>query len=181
MTFRFDKLTTKAQEAVVAAQNLATSRGNPQIDPIHLLVALLEEVDGIVRPLLEKMNVDISRLRGVVDSELGRLTTVSGGASPSVGKELSNVLDKAMEESQAMRDDFVSTEHLLLALTEVDSTAKHTLEINGVGRHDVEAALPAVRGSAHVTDQNPEGKFQALEKYGIRFSRALRTRENLIR
>ena len=167
MTFRFDKLTIKAQEAVAAAQSLANSRGNPQVDPVHLLTALLEEVDGIVKPLLEKMGVDITRLSGVVESELGHLPTVSGGASPTVGKALADVLQKAMDESQAMQDEFISTEHLLLALTAVESKAKHVLEINGVGRKDVEATLPAIRGGGRVTDQSPEDKFQALEKYGI--------------
>ena len=167
MTFRFEKLTMKAQEAVAAAQSLANSRGNPQVDPVHLLTALLEEVDGIVKPLLEKIGVNIPQLSGVVESELGHLPTVTGGASPTVGKALADVLQQATDESQAMQDEFISTEHLLLALTVVDSKAKHLLEINGVGRKDVEAALPAIRGGARVTDQNPEDKFQALEKYGI--------------
>lgn len=167
MTFRFEKLTIKAQEAVAAAQSLANSRGNPQVDPVHLLAALLEEVDGIVKPLLEKIGVDIAQLSGVVESELGHLPSATGGASPTVGKALADVLQKAMDASLAMQDEFISTEHLLLALTEVDSKAKNVLEINGVARKDVEAALPAIRGGARVADQNPEDKFQALEKYGI--------------
>ncbi len=167
MTFRFEKLTNKGQEAVAAAQSLATTQGNPQIDPVHLLITLLEERDGLVKPILEKIGVDIERLLQTAGSELDKLPSVSGGAAPSVGKELGMVFQQAMDESVAMKDEFISTEHLLLALTQVDSKAKTIFEINGIARRDIEATLPEIRGTARVTDQSPEGKFQALERYGI--------------
>ena len=167
MTFRFEKLTVKGQEAVAAAQNLAVSRGNPQIEPIHLLITLVEEVDGLVKPILEKIGVDFDQLRSTAEADLSNLPTVSGGAAPNPGKELGEVLQQAMNESTAMQDEFVSTEHLLLALADVDSSAKRVLEINGINRRDIESVLPQIRGSARVTDQTPEGKFQALERYGI--------------
>ena len=167
MTFRFDKLTVKSQEAIAAAQNLATARGNPQIDPVHLLITLVEELDGLVTPILEKIGVDLDRLRKTARADLEQLPSVSGGAPPTVGKELGEVLQKAMDESVAMQDEFVSTEHLLLALTEVESKAKKIFEVNGVARSDIEGVLPEIRGNANVTDQTPEDKFQALDRYGI--------------
>lgn len=165
MAFRPDKLTVKAQEAVQSAQQLAESQGNPQVLPLHLLKALLDEQQGIVRPLLEKIGIHLSQLRGIIEADLKKLPRGSGGqvgASPALMK----VLDKATQQADTMKDAFVSTEHLLLALTQVDDQAQRVLKLNGVGETDVLNALKSVRGSQQVTDQNPEEKYQALEKYG---------------
>lgn len=172
MAFRFDKLTVKAQEALQRAQETAADAGNPQIEPLHLLSALLGEQEGIVRPVLAKMNANVAQLSQIVESELGRLprasgNSASGGSPPGVGSELNKVLETAQAEAEAMKDEFVSTEHLLLALAKTKTKAKETLELNAISEKDVLAALQQVRGSARVTDQEPEGKFQALEKYGI--------------
>ncbi|QDU90674.1 Chaperonin protein ClpB [Pirellulimonas nuda] len=167
MPFRFDKLTIKAQESVQRAQELAAERGNPQIEPLHLLLALVDETDGVVRPLLDKLGVNAGQLRGIVQSELGRIATVSGGAPPAPSKELQAVFDAAQAKADEMRDEFVSTEHLLLGLATTKGKAKDTLGLSGVDAKDILTALQSVRGSARVTDQAPEGKFQALEKYGI--------------
>jgi ATP-dependent Clp protease ATP-binding subunit ClpB len=162
-----DKLTVKAQEAVQRAQSLAADRGNPQIEALHLLRALADESEGVVRPILEKIGTNRSQLDKIVDAELGHLPKVSGGAAPPVGESLMKVLDAAQKQAEAMKDDFVSTEHLLLALTQVDSKAKNVLKLNAIDEAVLLKALQAVRGSARVTDQNPEEKFQALQKYGI--------------
>jgi ATP-dependent Clp protease ATP-binding subunit ClpB len=167
MPFRFDKLTIKAQEAVAGAQNLAAERGNPEIDPLHLLSTLLSEKDGLVRPLLEKIGVNLGQLSNQVNSELGRLPKSSGGSQPNPNRALKQVLEGSAKEAQQMQDEFVSVEHLLLALTKNDSTARNLLQGNGVRDKDVLNALKDVRGSGRVTDQNPEDKFQALKKYGI--------------
>ncbi len=167
MTFRFDRLTIKAQEAVAGAQTLAADRGHPEIDPTHLLASLLKESDGVVGPILERIGANRGQLEQVVESELGHFPRVAGGAPPQPGKALDNVLQAARREADTMKDDYVSTEHLLLALTKVDSKAKNVLQLNAVGESDVLKALRSVRGSARVTDQNPEAKFQALERYGI--------------
>ncbi|NLF09984.1 MAG: ATP-dependent chaperone ClpB [Pirellulaceae bacterium] len=167
MAFRFEKLTLKAQEAVVRAQELASEKGNSQIDPLHLLAALLTESDGIVEPILEKVGVNRSQLDKIVQAELNHFAKVSGGAPPQVGRELNQVLEAAQREADAMRDEFVSTEHLLLALTKVDSKAKNILKLNAITEADLLKVLQAVRGSTRVTDQTPEGKYQALERYGI--------------
>src|SRR5436190_2176026 len=167
MPFRFDKLTIKAQEAVARAQELASEAGNPQIEAVHLLAALLDEGEGIVRPVLEKMGANIAQLDQIVDAELKHLPKSTGGSPPGVGSQLSKVLDAAQAEADSMKDDFVSTEHLLLALAGTPSKAQDVLQLNAITKDKVLGALRAVRGSARVTDQTPGGKFQALEKYGI--------------
>ncbi len=168
MAFRFDKLTIKAQEAVQRRQELAADRGNPQIDPLHLLASLLAEEEGIVKPLLEKIGVNQAQLDRMVDSELNHLPKATGSVgSPSINPALSQVLEAAQNEAATMKDDFVSTEHLLLALAKVDSKAKNILKLNAITDKQLLEAMQTVRGSARVTDQAPEGKFQALQKYGI--------------
>jgi len=167
MTFRFDKLTIKAQEAVTAAQNAAAEKGNPEVDSLHLLSALAGESDGVVGPLLDKIGVNREQISGIIDSELSRLPQASGGSPPQVSPSLRNVLEDSDREAAAMQDDFVSTEHLLVSLTKTESKAKQILELNGVREADVLAALQSVRGTSRVSDQNPEDKYQALERYGI--------------
>jgi ATP-dependent Clp protease ATP-binding subunit ClpB len=167
MAFRFDKLTIKAQEAVQHAQALALEKGHADMDPLHLLAALAGESDGVARPVLEKIGVNVGQLSKMIDSELDRRPKVSGGSQPQPNRQLMAVLEGAVKESAAMKDEFVSVEHLLLALTKNDSQAKNLLELNGVRDKDILEALKSVRGSARVTDQNPEGQYQALEKYGI--------------
>ncbi|MFZ1934731.1 MAG: ATP-dependent chaperone ClpB [Thermoguttaceae bacterium] len=167
MAFRFDKLTLKAQEAVARAQELATDRGHAEIDPLHLLAGLLSENDGIVGPILERIGVNRGQLDKIVQAELGHFARTSGGTPPQVGRELNKVLEDAQRQADAMKDEFISTEHLLLALAKVDSKAKNVLKLNAITDKELLQVLQAVRGSTRVTDQTPEGKFQALERYGI--------------
>jgi len=167
MPFRFDKFTIKAQEAVQGAVELAANRGNPQATPVHLLHALLAEREGIVRPLFQKIGVDLGHLERITEAELSHLPKVSGGAQPQPDQELVKVFETATNESHTMKDEFVSTDHLLLALVKVPSKAKNVLQLAAVGEKELMAGLQAVRGQSRVTDQNPEEKFQALEKYGI--------------
>ncbi len=167
MSFRFDKLTVKAQEAIAEAQSSAQSLGNPEIDSLHVLFALLSESEGIVIPILKKIGVNTSQLHGLVESEISRLPKTSGGRQPGINPALQKVLEAAAGIADGMKDEFVSTEHLLLGITKSDCKAKDLLKINGVDEKDLLQALQTIRGSARVTDQNPEGKFQALEKYGI--------------
>src|SRR5262245_36033269 len=167
MAFRFDKLTVKAQEAVQRAQGLAQDFGNPQLLPLHLLGALLKEEQGLVKPLIQKIGANLQQLESIVEGELRRLPKVSGAASDvTLSPAALKVLESAQDIAQKMKDQFVSTEHLLLALTTVDDQVKRLLEMHGVEENDVLNALKAVRGGHQVTDQNPEEKFQALEKYG---------------
>ncbi len=167
MAFRFDKLTIKAQEAVQRAQDIAADRGNPQIEPLHLLGALLAESEGIFGAIIEKIGANRAQLDKIVAAELGHLPKTSGGAPPQPAQGLMQVFDAAQREADTMKDDFVSVEHLLLALTKVDSKARQVLKLNAITDQQILQALQSVRGSARVEDQNPEAKFQALEKYGI--------------
>ncbi len=149
------------------AQELAADRGHAQIDPLHLLAALISENDGIVGPILDRIGVNRGQLDKIVQAELGHFARTSGGAPPQGSRELNQVLEAAQREADAMKDEFVSTEHLLLALTKVDSKAKNILKLNAITDKELLKVLQAVRGSTRVTDQTPEGKFQALERYGI--------------
>jgi ATP-dependent Clp protease ATP-binding subunit ClpB len=167
MNFRFDKLTIKSQEALAQAQSLATEASHTQVDALHLLAALLRESDGVVRPILERIGVHQGQLDQMVASELERLPRRVGGSEPQVNPDLKRVLEASMQEAETMKDDFVSTEHLLLALTRVETKAQQVLAVNGIRDQDVLSALQTVRGSSRVTDQSPEDKYQALQRYGI--------------
>ena len=167
MTFRFDRLTTKSQLAVQEAQQLCLERKNPEIAPLHLLSALLGDGEGLVGPVLRKLGADQSQLRKMVESELGRLPQVSGSTEPRVGGALNNVFAASAEQATKMQDEFISTEHLFYALGKVDSKAKNLLQLSGISADDLSQAIAELRGNQRVTDKDPEGKFQALEKYGI--------------
>lgn len=167
MAFRADKLTVKSQEAVQSAQQLAESKGHRQLVPLHLLRSLLDEAEGVPRALLQKIGVNYSQLSRMIDSEIDRLPSSSGSNIPLQGSpEIMQVFDAAQKIADQMKDSFVSTEHLFLALTKVDGPAKKLLQLNGVEETDVLNALKAVRGGQTVSDQNPEEKYQALKKYG---------------
>jgi ATP-dependent Clp protease ATP-binding subunit ClpB len=162
-----EKLTTKGQEAVQNAHSLATDKGHRQLAPLHLLSGLLAERDGIPHAILCKLGVDLSQLSSQVDRELDRLPSSSGSnveIQPS--RELMQVFETAQKQADAMQDQFVSTEHLLLALSKVDDAARRLLQINGVEESDLTKAMQSVRGGHKVTDQHPEDKYQALLRYG---------------
>jgi ATP-dependent Clp protease ATP-binding subunit ClpB len=167
MAIRFDKLTIKAQEALQRAQSLAADHGNPQIEALHLLAALVGEAEGVIRPILEKIGANRAQLEKILKSEIDHLPKVSGGAMPQMGDSLVKVIEAAQKQAETMKDEFVSTEHLLLSLAQVDPKCKNVLKLNAIDEAQLLKALQAVRGSARVTDQNPEEKFQALQKYGI--------------
>jgi ATP-dependent Clp protease ATP-binding subunit ClpB len=157
-----DRFTVKAQEALAAAQRLAGARRNPEVAPRHLLVALLEQEGGIVVPVLRRANADPEAVRRRANEALDALPTVSGdaGASPVLGSEAIELLQRADEEARGMGDEYVSTEHLLLALAgdpQVDV---------GAARDRLAETVKEVRGPHRVTDQNPEDKYQALERFG---------------
>lgn len=168
MAFDPRKLTVKAAEALQRAQDLAEKRQHRLMRPLHLLKSLLDEQQGIVKPLLQKMGVPLAQLVSMIDGELGRIPQSSGSADEPVGagSELVKVLNAAQKQAESMGDQFTSTEHLLIALTQVDDQAKRLLHLNGIEQSDVLDALKVIRGGQTVQDQNPEEKYQALEKYG---------------
>jgi len=168
MSIRFDKLTVKAQEAVQRAQQLAEDRSHQQLLAMHLLRALLDEQQGVVRPLFQKIGASPDQIAQATDTELNRLPKVSGaGIQVGLGAELSKVFDAAQKQADLMKDQFLSTEHLLIGLIKVDTEAKKLLNLHGVGEHDILEALKTIRGGQTINDQSPEEKYQALEKYGI--------------
>ncbi len=167
MAFRFEKLTIKAQEAVAAAQALASDRGQPELDPLHLLAALAQDPQGVAGRILERIGTNRQQFERIVEAELGHFAKVSGGEGPRPNASFQQVLEAAQREADGMKDQFVSVEHLLLALAKVDSKARRVLELNAVTDQQILQAMQAIRGSARVTDQSPEEKFQALERYGI--------------
>lgn len=166
MNYSQDKLTTKAQEALENALRLATTNANPELGSLHLLSALLDETDGNILPILQAIGSDANKLSQAVASDVARLPKVSG-ANPVVGADLQKVLAKSAEEATALTDEFISTEHFLLALTDVDCVAKDALRLFAIDRTKILEGASKVRGNNRVVDKDPECKLQALEKYGI--------------
>jgi len=164
---RIDKYTQKMQEALQAAQDLASQANHSEITNEHFLSALLDQGEGITRPLLEKIGANVDQLRDRLRSELAARPKIHGAAADlRLSNELHNVLDSAEKEMSKLKDEFTSGEHYLLALAGANVPAAKLLKELGVTRDKVMQGLQQVRGSQRVTDQNPEGKYQALEKYG---------------
>jgi ATP-dependent Clp protease ATP-binding subunit ClpB len=164
---RPDKFTQKMQEALQASQELASQFSQQEISNEHFLLALLDQTDGVTRPLLEKMGVNVGNLRSSLTQELERRPKIQGGTyDQRVGNELRATIDAAEKEMARMKDEFLSAEHYLLALADGKGAAAKLLKDAGATRDKLMQALQQVRGSQRVTDQNPEGKYQTLEKYG---------------
>jgi ATP-dependent Clp protease ATP-binding subunit ClpB len=164
---RPDKFTQKMQEALQASQEVASQFNQQEISNEHFLLALLDQTEGVTRPLLEKMGVNVAGLRTALTQELERRPKIQGGTyDQRVGNELRATIDAGEKEMARMKDEFLSAEHYLLALADGKSPAAKLLKDVGVTRDKLMQALQQVRGSQRVTDQNPEGKYQTLEKYG---------------
>jgi ATP-dependent Clp protease ATP-binding subunit ClpB len=163
-----NKFTVKSQEALQMAQNIAFEKGNQQLEPVHLLLALLSQEESIVPLILEKLGIDILLLKQECQKLLSALPRVggSGVAQLYVSQELARVLTQAEKEAKKLGDEFVSTEHLLLALSEVRNPVKGVLDTFHLSYEKILQVLAQVRGNQKVTDQEPETKFQSLEKYG---------------
>jgi ATP-dependent Clp protease ATP-binding subunit ClpB len=172
---RFDKLTLKSQEALSEAQSLATGRGHSQITPAHLLRALVAQPEGSTVPILQKIGVPIDALQAKLEQRLGSLPKVHGGAQPTLSPALNRVLEASFKEAEARKDEYVSTEHLLLAMADekTDEVGALLREV-GATRAAIDQALQSVRGSAPITDQDPESKYQALAKFGRDLTEAAR-------
>src|ERR1700737_2140834 len=164
----FNKLTVKAQEAVGEAQNLARGAGNPEVTPEHLLVAMLRQEGGIVAPILNKLGLNPGTIKAETAAEIAKYSKVGGAsAEPLISSTLRKVFDDAFKAADDFKDEYVSTEHLLLAISRTkDSTAAKILSRHGAVPDALLKALQSVRGTQRVTDQNPEDKYQALERYG---------------
>lgn len=167
MAIKWDRFTVKSQEAIQSAQGQAAENGNPEVVPLHLMVALLEDKEGVVLPVLEKVGVPVQQMSAQINAAVAKLPKVQGGGSqPGLGAAMQKVLEASFKEAENFKDEYVSTEHLLLALAASKGDPVQTALVTlGADRAAILQALTAVRGSQRVTDQNPEGKFQALAKY----------------
>ncbi len=166
-TMRLDKLTTKSQEALQEAQGLAEKRNHQAIDVEHLLFALLGQKEGVVLALLQKLGVPLNTLTDKLQKALDRLPQVTGSAGQSyITPRLKKLIEASEAEAETLKDEYVSTEHLLLAMVQDSGAAGKILKESGASRDKILNALVSIRGSQRITDPNPEEKYQALEKYG---------------
>jgi ATP-dependent Clp protease ATP-binding subunit ClpB len=168
MPIRWDKFTVKAQEAVQRANELASEHGNPELLPVHLLAALVEDREGIVPPVLEKIGIGPQAVLSEIYQEIEKLPKVSGSGAhqATMSSQVNELLEKSFKEADTFKDEYVSTEHLLLTITDLKrDPAQELLVRHGATHEAILKALTAVRGSQRITDQNPEGKYQALERY----------------
>ena len=164
---RFDKFTLKAQEAVQSAQDIAARHDHQQIEPLHLLGALVAQQDGVVPPLLARLGVRPDTLAGEIETRLGRIPKVTGAVQQQMSPAANKVLEGAFVEAEQFKDEYVSTEHILLAIATIrKDEAGELLAKHGASREAILQALTSVRGSHRVTSQNPEATFRALEQYG---------------
>ncbi len=164
---RLDKLTIKAQEALSQAMSLAASRGHGSVEPAHLLHALATQTEGVTVPVLQKLGADPRQIQGSLEEALGRAPKVSGGGQPRPSPALERVLQAAAREAEALGDEYIASEHLLLGIaSEKGDAAGEALARAGAKRDALLAALASVRGSARVTDPDAESKYQSLEKFG---------------
>src|SRR5579863_1139280 len=168
MPIRWDKLTVKAQEAMQRANDLASEHGNPELQPVHILAALVEDSEGIVPPVLERVGAHASAVQSEAMRDIEKLPRVSGsGATQAhLADASSKLLENAFKEASNFKDEYVSTEHLLLGITKLKrDPAQEMLARAGASYDNILRALTTVRGNQKVTDQNPEAKYQALERY----------------
>ncbi len=166
---RPERLTTMAQQVLADAQTKALGEGHPEVGGLHVLEALLEDTSGPARGVLEKIGADLGRIASLVAGEFGRLPTVEGSTGAS-GREIMEILAKADKQSREMGDAYVSTEHLLIALTQVRSAAKTLLEVTAVDRAKLIKAIEQIRAASGVDsiqDQGAESTYEALKKYAI--------------
>ncbi|MEM9236571.1 MAG: ATP-dependent chaperone ClpB [Verrucomicrobiota bacterium] len=162
-----DKITTKLQEALQAAQRLASKSAHPELKGIHVLFSLLQQEGGIVVPILERAGVDVTKLKATVAAALAKEPSQQGASSqPQLSYGLRQTLDEADEVRESMGDEYLSVEHFLLGALKAGSPAGDELQAAGLTEENAKEALEGIRGSQKVTDENPEGKYQALEKYG---------------
>ena len=163
---KLDKLTVKSQELVQSAHEMVEKSGNQAIEPVHFLKVMTEDDQGIGLSILKRIGVEVEGLKRDIRTAAESLPTVSGATTVYLSQEGKKVLDQAFSEAEKMKDQYVSLEHILLALVTLKGDAFHILKKNGVTREAILTVLKDIRGNQTVTDQNPEEKYQALEKFG---------------
>jgi ATP-dependent Clp protease ATP-binding subunit ClpB len=164
---KFDKFTLKAQEALATAQQIAMAKSHTVLSPLHLLSAICGDDTGVAAMILKKIGANISRLKDMIESELGRLPQGESTAQMLPEPAFNQIVLDAQNRADAMGDEYLSVEHLLIALASVQSDAKEILKLNSIAPEHIEDALKEIRGGEKITDQTPENKYRALERYGI--------------
>ena len=164
---KFDKFTLKAQEALATAQQTVMAQSHTVMSPLHLLSAVSNDDEGITVEILKKIGANIQRIKDMTASELERLPKGSGTNQLMPDPALSQVVLDAQNRADKMGDEYLSVEHLFISLATVQSDAKEILRLNSITPEQIESALKEIRGTEKITDQNPEGKYKALERYGI--------------
>ena len=172
---RFEKFTIKSQEALQEAQTMCTARGHQSLEASHLLAALLAQPDGSTIPVLQKLGISLEALSKQIERRLEQIPKVTGGAQPQISASLNRILQAALQEAEGLRDEYVSTEHLLLAMAkdEADPLGK-ALRGAGATYDGILESVRAIRGPSRITDPDPESKYQSLEKFGIDLTDAAR-------
>ncbi|MCK4913961.1 MAG: ATP-dependent chaperone ClpB [Planctomycetes bacterium] len=164
---KFDKFTLKAQEALATAQQIAMAKSHSVLSPLHLLSAVCNDENSVVVMILKKIGANISRIKDVTESELGHLPQATSNSQIMPEPILNQIVLDAQNKADAMKDEYLSVEHLFLAMADVQSDAKEILRLNSITKEEIEKALKEIRGGEKITDQNPEAKYKALERYGI--------------
>ena len=164
---QFDKFTIKSQEALSDARNIASENGHQSIEDIHIMSAMLKQKDGIIIPVLQKLEIDPEDFRAKVDSLIKNTPKVTGGtAQLYISNDLNNILDDSFKEAHQLKDEYVSTEHILISMAQSKGKIGGLLKESGVTKDRIYQILVEIRGSQRITDQNPEDKYQALQKFG---------------
>ncbi|HVO74253.1 MAG TPA: Clp protease N-terminal domain-containing protein, partial [Ignavibacteriaceae bacterium] len=168
MAFNFNKLTVKAQESIQTAIEIAQNYNNQVIEPEHLLAALIQEKGNIADTILQKTGGNVNAIKVKINYLLENLPKISGAGvgNQQMSNSLAKLLDESSSEAKNLKDEYVSTEHILLALSKQEGKAGQLLRDNGISHDEILTALKDVRGTQKVTSQNPEDTYQALEKYG---------------
>ena len=164
---KFDKFTMKAQEALATAQQNAMALSHTTLSPLHLLSVLCSESDGVVVLILKKIGANVSRIREMAESEIGRLPAGSSSGPIMPDMAFGQIVLDAQNRADKMGDEYLSVEHLFISLAEIASDAKEILSVNAITGKEIESALEQIRGGEKITDADPESKYQALERYGI--------------
>ena len=173
---RTERFTTRATEAIAAAQQLAEGEGHAELTSLHLLLSLVDQPDGVVAAVIERMGKEPSALADAVRAELAKLPKVTGTTQLTLGADARRILSDAHPLAERMHDEYVSTEHLLLAIIEdaAGNPAQRLLREQGIESAAVLEALTTIRGNQRVTSENPEATYEALEKYGRDLTKAAR-------
>lgn len=164
---KFDKFTLKAQEALATAQQIAMAKSHTMMTPLHLLSAVCNDDEGVAVEIMKKIGANVGRIKEMVESELGRLPEGKSTNQLIPDPALGQIVLDAQNRADAMGDEYLSVEHLLISLASVKSDAKEILQLNSVTPEQIESVLKEIRGPEKITDQNPEDKYKALERYGI--------------